>query len=38
MVAPIVVRARRLRARMERWPELSAVRELDARLPELPGG
>jgi hypothetical protein len=38
MVAPIVVRARRLRARMERWPELPAVRELDARLPELPGG
>jgi hypothetical protein len=38
MVAPIVVRARRLRARIERWPELSAVRELDARLPELPGG
>ncbi|MGH3999091.1 MAG: hypothetical protein ACRDTJ_16730, partial [Pseudonocardiaceae bacterium] len=38
MVAPIVVRARRLRAQVERWPELSAVRELDARLPELPGG
>ena len=38
MVAPIAVRARRLRARMERWPELPAVRELDARLPELPGG
>jgi hypothetical protein len=38
MVAPIAVRARRLRAQLERWPGLSAVRELDARLPELPGG
>ncbi len=38
MVAPIVVRARRLLAQLERWPELSAVRELEARLRELPGG
>jgi hypothetical protein len=38
MIAPIVTRAHRLLARMDRWSELSAVRELGARLAELPYG
>lgn len=38
MVAPIVTRARSLFTRVDRWPELPAVRELDARMAELPRG
>lgn len=38
MVAPIVTRARGLLVRMARWSELPAVRELNARLTELPRG
>lgn len=38
MVAPIVTRARSLFARVDRWSELPAVRELDARMAELPRG
>jgi hypothetical protein len=38
MVAPIVTRARGLLARMDRWSELPVVRELNARLTELPRG
>jgi hypothetical protein len=38
IVAPIVTRARRLLAGLDQWSELAAVRELDARLAELPRG
>ncbi|MGH3907915.1 MAG: hypothetical protein ACRDTE_27615 [Pseudonocardiaceae bacterium] len=38
MVAPILTRARTLRAGLERWSDLPAVRELDARLVVQPRG
>jgi len=38
LVAPIVARARTLRAGLERWSDLPAVRELDARLLVAPYG
>ncbi|MGH3801287.1 MAG: hypothetical protein ACRDTD_14345, partial [Pseudonocardiaceae bacterium] len=38
IVAPIVIRARRLLAGLHQWSELAAVRELDNRLAELSRG